>query len=313
MPVAPVEAVDRAAAVLGELARRNEPLAPLTTYKVGGAADLFVDVNDVDQLQTIADASSASGLPVLVVGRGSNLLVADAGFGGIAISLTDMATDIDIDEENSIVTAGSAVALPVLARRLASAGLTGFEWAVGVPGSIGGADRMNAGGHGAEISDTLIDSRIFDLESGSDLVIPAADLGLRFRGSGLLPTMVVISARLQLAPGDPETSKAELAEIVAWRRANQPGGQNAGSVFVNPIPHRLSAGKLIDEIGLRGYRHGSATVSEKHANFIQADVAGSADDVRALMEYVRHRVADATGYDLRSEIRLVGFDPEVTT
>ena len=106
----------------------------------------------------------------------------------------------------------------------------------------------------------------------------------------------------------PRRARRELSEIVAWRRANQPGGQNAGSVFVNPIPHELSAGKLIDDLGLRGLRHGTAAVSDKHANFIQADPGGSADDVRALMELVRERVATATGHSLRSEIRLIGFE-----
>lgn len=312
MPVAAPDAVARAVDELGELARCDEPLAPFTTYKVGGCADVFVDVVSPDDLHRVSAAYRASGLPVLIVGRGSNLLVADRGFGGIAVSVADMATDIEIDEDASIVRAGSAVLLPVLARKLANVGLTGFEWAVGVPGSIGGAVRMNAGGHGSDMSESVIDVAVFDLDTSSAGVLRAEDLGLRFRGSGLAPTTVVVSARLQLARGDAEAARRELGEIVAWRRANQPGGQNAGSVFVNPIPHELSAGKLIDDLGLRGLRHGSAVVSDKHANFIQADPGGSADDVRALMEIVRTRVADATGYTLRSEIRLVGFDGEET-
>jgi UDP-N-acetylmuramate dehydrogenase len=311
MSVAPPDAVDRAVARLGDLARLDEPLGPLTTYKVGGRADVFVEVTAVADLHRVAAAAASSGLPVLVVGRGSNLLVADAGFGGIAISLAEMATDIEIDAERSIVRAGSAVALPVLARRVATAGLTGFEWAVGVPGSIGGAVRMNAGGHGSDMAESLIDVVVFDLEKSAERVICCADLGLRFRGSALPADAIVVSARLQLAPGDPERARRELGEIVAWRRANQPGGQNAGSVFVNPIPHELSAGSLIDGLGLRGLRHGSAVVSDKHANFIQADPNGSADDVHELMKIVRKQVADATGHVLRSEIRLIGFDSEV--
>lgn len=302
------DAVLEAVGVLGELAARDVPIGPMTTYRVGGAADVFVRARSIADLQLVAAACEASGLPVLVVGRGSNLLVSDGGFRGIAVSLLDMATDVVIDEPSSIVEAGSAVLLPVLARQLASAGLTGFEWAVGVPGSVGGAVRMNAGGHGSDISESLIDARIVDLSDGSDRVVPAADFGLRFRGSGLRPTQVVVSARLQLAPGDAATSKAALGEIVAWRRANQPGGQNAGSVFVNPVPGEVSAGQLVDEVGLRGLRHGTATVSEKHANFIQADDGGSADDVRELMRLVAARVEAATGYALRSEIRLIGFD-----
>lgn len=302
------DAVDRAVAVLGDLAERDVPIGPMTTYRVGGAADVFVRAQSVADLQKVSAACAASGLPVLVVGRGSNLLVADGGYRGIAVSLLDMAADVTIDESSSIVEVGSAVLLPVLARQLATAGLTGFEWAVGVPGSIGGAVRMNAGGHGSDMSESLIDARIVDIADGTDRVVPAAEFGLRFRGSGLRPDQVVVSARLQLAPGDPTTAKAALSEIVSWRRANQPGGQNAGSVFVNPVPGEVSAGQLVDEIGLRGTRHGSATVSDKHANFIQADDGGSADDVRELMRIVAARVEAETGYALRSEIRLIGFD-----
>lgn len=311
MPVAPPEAVDRAVVELGNLARRDEPLAPLTTYKVGGSADVFVEVTDIADLRRVAAAHAVSGLPVLVVGRGSNLLVADRGFGGIAVSLAGVANGIEIDTVHAVVRAGSAVALPVLARRVAGAGLTGFEWAVGVPGSIGGAVRMNAGGHGSDIAESLIDVAVFDLATSTDAVLPVDRLGLRFRGSSLPATTIVVSARLQLAPGDGEAARRELTEIVAWRRANQPGGQNAGSVFVNPIPHELSAGKLIDDLGLRGLRVGTASVSDKHANFIQADPNGSADDVYRLMQIVRERVATATGHMLRSEIRLIGFDEQM--
>ena len=302
------DAVARAVAVLGDLAERDVPIGPMTTYRVGGAADVFVRARSIGDLQQVATACGESGLPVLVVGRGSNLLVADAGYRGIAVSLLDIATDVTVDDSSSIVEAGSAVLLPVLARQLANAGLTGFEWAVGVPGSIGGAVRMNAGGHGSDMSESLIDARIVDLGDGSDRMVPAADLGLRFRGSALRADQVVVSARLQLALGDPAMAKAALSKIVAWRRANQPGGQNAGSVFVNPVPGEVSAGQLVDEAGLRGFRHGSATVSDKHANFIQAADGGSADDVRELMKLVGARVEADTGYALRSEIRLIGFD-----
>lgn len=308
MPAAVAEAVERAASVLGDLAEPDVSLAPMTTYRVGGAAALFVHVRSIDDLHRVADAMRASELPVLVVGRGSNLLVSDAGFPGIAISLGDLAHQVTIDAEHHVVEVGSAVLLPVLARQLANVGLTGFEWAVGVPGSIGGAVRMNAGGHGSDMSSSLIDVRVFDLSSSTDQVLTPDELGLRFRGSGLSPTSVVLSARLGVVPGDPEEARAELSAIVSWRRANQPGGQNAGSVFVNPVPGEVSAGQLIDEVGLRGFRYGTASVSDKHANFIQSDPDGRSDDVFELMALVRRRVEEVTGYSLRSEIRLVGFD-----
>ncbi|MBA3287030.1 MAG: FAD-binding protein, partial [Acidimicrobiia bacterium] len=210
------------------------------------------------------------------------------------------------------VVAGGGVALPVLARRTAVAGFSGFEWAVGVPGSVGGAVRMNAGGHGSDMATVLVDVELVDLTSGTatPAVVPVAGLGLRFRGSDLHDGHLVLTARLALAEGDRVASEATIAEIVRWRREHQPGGQNAGSVFVNPVPGEVSAGSLIDGLGLRGLRVGTAWVSEKHANFIQASEGGRAADVRAVMEQVRSRVAESTGYLLRSEIRLVGFaDP----
>ena len=295
---ADTDAVAVAAEVLGDLAESSVPLAPMTTYRVGGAAALFVRPKSVADLHVVAEAIDRSGLPVLVVGRGSNLLVADEGFRGIALSLAALGNDIEIDGD--MVRAGGAVALPVLARRTVAAGLQGFEWAVGVPGSVGGGVRMNAGGHGSDMAAALVDVELFDLLQRRHGHVAAGRLGLRFRGSDLADHQVVVSVRLQLAYGDRERSEVELDDIVRWRREHQPGGQNAGSVFVNPIPGELAAGALIDGLGLRGMRMGTAHVSDKHANFIQADDGGSAADVRALMDEVRRLVAEHTGHLLRS-------------
>jgi UDP-N-acetylmuramate dehydrogenase len=303
-------ALDVAARSLGSLAEFDVPLGPLTTYRVGGPAALFVRATSRDDLVAAALASQESGLPILPVGRGSNMLVADSGFPGIVVSLVELPEVLEIDETTSVVTVSAGVPLPVVARKTASAGLTGFEWAVGVPGSIGGAVRMNAGGHGSDMAGSLIDVGVIDTAASPvrERTVVAAEVGLSFRHSELPPTAVVVEARLQLAPGDPVASKRLISEIVKWRHENQPGGQNAGSVFVNPVPGEVSAGALVDAAGMRGLRHGSAHVSEKHANFIQADDGGSADDVRALMRIVRERVAATSGYVLRSEIRLVGFE-----
>jgi UDP-N-acetylmuramate dehydrogenase len=292
---------------LGRLARVDEPLGPLTTYRVGGAAAIFVSPKSMEELHEVAAVIARYGLPVLVVGRGSNLLVADTGFAGVALSLAEWADTIEVTDLD--VLAGSAVALPVLARRTAAAGLTGFEWAVGVPGSIGGAVRMNAGGHGSDIAACLVRAEIFDLHAQLTGWRAAQSLGLRFRGSNLLDHEIVLTAHLTLAPGDIDHSEREIAEIVRWRRENQPGGQNAGSVFVNPIPGELSAGELVDRVGLRGFRVGGAFVSDKHANFIQAGDGATAADVKAVIDQVRERVARDTGFELRSEVRLVGFEP----
>jgi UDP-N-acetylmuramate dehydrogenase len=307
----PAPPLDACAALLrdavGDRLRRDEPLGPRTTYRVGGAAALFLEAVSESDLLAVAYAVSASGVDVLVVGKGSNLLVADAGFTGLAVALSDAFAGIEIDGNN--VRAGGAAALPVVARRTVAAGLTGFEWAVGVPGSVGGAVRMNAGGHGAELVETLVGVRVVDLADGEDgavTAVAASDLALGYRRSNLRPTTVVVDATLGLAPGDRETGERELAEIVRWRRDNQPGGPNAGSVFTNPVGD--AAGRLIEAAGAKGLRVGTAAVSDKHANFIQADPDGRADDVRALMDEVRRRVVAQFGVELHHETVLVGFD-----
>lgn len=305
---------ERALGVLGSIAAVDVPVAGLTTYRVGGRAAILVTAESIGDLVLVAEASRVSGLEVVVVGRGSNMLVADAGFGGIMVAVR-LPEDVMIGEADdpTVVTASASVALPVLARRTAAAALSGFEWAVGVPGSVGGAVRMNAGGHGSDMAATLVDVDVVDVSGnvdGADTVVRVslADLGLGFRSSTLADHQVVARARIRLEPGRREESEALIAEIVAWRRRHQPGGQNCGSVFVNPVPGSVSAGELIDGLGLRGLRVGTAHVSDKHANFILADEGGSADDVRHLMDLVHQRVLEATGYDLRSEVRLVGFE-----
>ncbi len=299
-------AIEAAARILGASARREVPLGPLTTYRVGGAAALIVDADDLATLSRVRCAVRATGLPVVVVGRGSNLLVADAGFPGIAVVLGAGLAHVRI--EGTQVVAGGAAALPVVARQTVAAGLAGFEWAVGVPGTIGGGVRMNAGGHGSDMAASLRSVHVVDLAGERDGWVDAGQLGLRFRGSGLGDTEVVVAAEIGLVSGDRERSEAELAEIVRWRREHQPGGHNGGSVFVNPVPGVLSAGEVIDRCGLKGLRIGTAQVSDKHANFILADEHGSADDVKAVIDHVREVVLAREGIVLHSEHRIVGFD-----
>jgi UDP-N-acetylmuramate dehydrogenase len=274
-------------------------------------------VSSIDDLYLVSAVLAEVELPILVIGRGSNLLISDSGFKGLAITMSGLADYVDLPNREEdpgvepIALFGGSVALPVAARQSVARGLTGFEWGVGVPGSVGGAVRMNAGGHGSDMASSLTSVRMFHLRKGREAHVNAVDLGLRFRGSALDDHHVVLSATVDLEwSKSPEASEAELQEVVRWRRENQPGGQNAGSVFVNPEPGKVSAGAVIDELGMRGMRVGSAQVSEKHANFIQADVDGSAQDVVALMAEVRRRVRDERGYVLRSEIRLVGFEDE---
>ena len=298
--------IGAAAALLGSHAEIDVPLGPRTTYRVGGAAALLVRIDDESVLEVVRSCVAATGIDVVVVGNGSNLLVADAGFAGLAIVLAEHFDEIDLDGVD--VRAGAAALLPVVARRTAAAGLTGFEWAVGVPGSIGGAVRMNAGGHGSDMAASLVGVRVVDLRTGEDGVVPAPALELGYRRSSLAAHQLVLSADLRLQPGDASSANQQIDEIVAWRRANQPGGSNAGSVFTNPEGD--SAGRLIDASGAKGLRVGSAEVSTKHANFILVDRGGRADDVRALMREVAARVEAATGVVLHPETRLVGFEPD---
>lgn len=316
------------------------PLAPHTTYQIGGTARCAVSVSSHDEAVALAGVVSRHpGLELLVIGRGSNLLVADEGFEGLAVLMGgagripgsgrdrpterntaspageesggDVATvDIRIDGDHVIAT-GWAL-LPLVARRSVAAGRCGLQWMVGVPGTIGGAVRMNAGGHGADVADNLTVCTVLSLRSGRITDVSVEVLGLHFRGSALADHHVVLAATFHTRTATDDSCQRELAEIVAWRRANQPGGRNAGSVFVNPAAGSGSAGALIDGAGLRGRRVGSAEVSDKHANFIQADPGASAADVVSLMIEVQDAVERAHGLAMRSEVRLVGFATEVT-
>ena len=297
-------AVAVAAELLGRLARLDAPLGRRTTYRVGGPAALAVEIDEESDMELVGRAVSESGIEVLTVGKGSNLLVADAGFAGLAVFIGSEGAWGRIDVQEDYVVAGAGVSLPVLARRTAGAGRTGLEWAVGVPGSVGGAVRMNAGGHGSDIAAHLLDAEVIDLRGGGSEWRAAAELDLGYRHSSLEAHELVRAARFRVGHGDPGVSMATIDEIVRWRRENQPGGQNAGSVFVNPPG--ASAGQLVDAAGCRGMRLRSAQVSERHANFIQADPDGRADDVHALIREVIRRVKDHSGVELKPEVRLVG-------
>lgn len=298
---------------LGPAATAESPLGALTTYRVGGRAAVLVRAESADDLVAVAEAlgslpPGAGPVPVVVVGKGSNLLVADAGFDGVVVVPGEGLAGIEVDAGTATVVAGGAAALPVVARRSAAAGLTGFEWAVGVPGSIGGAVRMNAGGHGSDMAASLRRVRVVDLRTGEDGWMSAGALELGYRRSALTPHQVVVAAELALAVGDRAAAEAEISDIVRWRREHQPGGANAGSVFTNPPGD--SAGALLDHAGAKGRRHGTAELSTKHANFIQADDGGSADDVAALMAELREVVRAHAGIDLHAETHLIGFSPE---
>lgn len=289
---------------LGDRVARGASIGPLTTYRLGGPAGILVRAAGPEDLVAVAEARAAAPeVPLVTIGRGSNLVVSDAGFPGIVVVLEGTFEAVAIGE--SSVCAGGAVPLPVLARRAAAAGRTGLEFYVGIPGSVGGAVRMNAGGHGRQTADVLVSAVVADL--GGTGVPTARDLSaldLTYRHSNLRPDEVVTGADFTVAADDVAACEARLAEIVRWRREHQPGGANAGSVFRNPEGD--SAGRIIEAAGLKGLRVGGAVVSDKHANFIQAEPGATAADVAALLRTVRARVADATGVVLTPELHWLG-------
>lgn len=302
-------------AKMGADTELSVPASRLTTYRIGGAVALVVNITKVEQALALHTCISDE-IDVVVVGNGSNILISDDGFDGVAVVLhlgdddTTMSV-VESTEHTALLDARANIRLPLLARRSAALGWHGLEWAVGVPGSLGGAVRMNAGGHGSDMEKSLFDAELIDLRSGHTARVAKKNLGFRFRGSAITDEMCVVGARCQVTRGSAEQSQNEIVEIVSWRRDNQPGGQNAGSVFVNPAQTTRSAGALIDEVGLRGKRHGSAEISQKHANFIQADENAMAADVVALMCEAQDTVFDRTGVMMHSEVRLLGFAQEI--
>jgi UDP-N-acetylmuramate dehydrogenase len=292
----------------------DAPFGALTTYGVGGTAAVLVEITGAADARAVGRAmSSHPGIPVCAFGNGSNTLVSDDGFAGLAVR-TRPGTSPDgmaVVVRDSTVTVPAWMPLPVLARRSVAAGACGLEWAVGVPGTVGGAVRMNAGGHGAEIVDSLVSVEVVSLHTGESATFDAHELALHFRGSALGHAHCVVSATFRVGAPDGHECDDALAEIVAWRREHQPGGRNAGSVFVNPAPGSGSSGALIDGCGLRGRTVGGATVSDKHANFIQASPGATASDIIGLMTLVQDEVRGRTGITLLSEVRLVGFTDAV--
>lgn len=281
------------------------PLGPLTTYKSGGPARWFAEVPDRETLEELIATGLTKEHELLVLGRGSNLVVADRGFDGLVIRLGGGFSETMI--EGTSVTSGAAMTLPRLARATVEAGIAGLEFFVGVPGSVGGAVRQNAGCFGTETKDRLVTAEVVDLHSGEGRSETAMSLDLSYRHSNLRPSDLVLQAQFQGSPGDRETGAEEMRAITRWRRDHQPGGTfNAGSVFKNPPGE--PAGALIDRLGLKGTRVGDVAVSEKHANFFVAGPDATSEEIRRLVEEVKAAVLELTGTKLETEIQFVGFE-----
>ena len=276
----------------------------LTTYRTIGRCSLFLKAESKKELEHALDICRQKDIQVAVIGNGSNLLISDNGFEGMIIKLGSEFEKVKIVEGHAYV--GGAAKLPVVARSTSSKGLTGFEWAVGVPGTIGGAVKMNAGGHGSDMKASIESVDVLDTRTSLTKTLNLDDLLFGYRQSSISRNQLVTSAVLKLSEGNPEESSEVIREIVRWRLENQPGGQNAGSVFTNPKDK--SAGRLIEDSGCKGMRIGSAEVSVKHANFIQADVGGKAQDIRDLMEIISESVYSKFGIRLMAETEMIGFE-----
>ena len=289
------ELVDR------DLVRADVVLGPLTTYRFGGPARYLAEVGTLSELQRLI--SARSGEPVLVLGRGSNLVIADGGFDGLVIRLTGEFERIEI--EGTTVVAGGAAWLPTVARRSVDAGLAGLEFFVGIPGSVGGAVRQNAGGHGSETREWLESVDLVSLTDGSAVTRTPEELDMSYRSTNIRADQVVTVARFATDRGDVDSGRELIASIVTWRKEHQPAAvYNAGSVFRNPVGD--SAGRIIDALGLKGLSVGGVRVSEKHANFFVAAPGATASDLHGLVARIREIVFHETGIDLEPEIQFVG-------
>ncbi len=283
--------------------RRDVPLAPLTTYKVGGNARYFAEPADLAELREVL-ALAPEGVAVVVLGRGSNVVISEAGIDGLVIKLGRSFQVADVGP-GGLIVAGAGVALAKLARLAASRGRAGLGFYIGIPGSVGGAVRMNAGGHGSDTSQVLDHALILNASSAEVVRATSADLGLSYRHSELTDDDVVVQATFSTTPRDPQLLEEELRSITRWRKEHQPGGTlNAGSVFKNPAGDH--AGAIIERSGLKGQRFGSVRVSPIHANFLVAADEASADDIFSFVQQIRSTVLDRTGIDLEPEVRFLG-------
>jgi UDP-N-acetylmuramate dehydrogenase len=283
----------------------DEPLARFTTYRLGGPATIYLEPaskNDLTVLGSVLSHADPTP-PVLVVGRGSNLVISDAGWPGIAIRLGSAFSTIEAADGG--LRAGGATALPLLANWAARRGLAGLEFTIAIPGSVGGAVRMNAGAHGTEIKDRLARAEVFNVTAGASHARATDSFDFSYRHSNLTDTEIVLSASFELTEEDAGGVKARMEAYRKHRADTQPGAvQNAGSVFRNPPGDH--AGRLVEATGLKGFSVGGASVSELHANFFIAAEGSTAQDVFDLVGEVRRRVLEAHGVGLTPEIRFVG-------
>jgi UDP-N-acetylenolpyruvoylglucosamine reductase len=286
--------------------QRDYPLARLTTVRTGGPGDFYARPDSVERLVELLRWAEGAAIAVGVVGSGSNLLVADDGFHGLALKLDgELAT---IEREAEQVVCGGGARLPSAAAKTAGWGLAGLEFGINIPGTAGGAVRMNANAYGGQLARVLewVD---VSTAAGTQRRDPG-ELGFAYRSSNLGEGEVVARAGFRLRPGDPEEIRATLATMRARRREAQPSGiKTFGSTFKNPDDERAegrSAGQLLEAAGCRGLRHGGARFSDKHANFVENDREATTADVLELMAMGRRRVHERFGVELEPEVQVLG-------
>ena len=304
--------------------RHDELVAPHTSFNVGGPADIWIEPIDLADLAAAVRILRQHDCPVTVLGNGTNCLVADLGIRGAVVSLMRSFRDVTLDGE--VVCAGSGVSMPLLSQQMARAGLTGYEWACGIPGSVGGSVVMNAGAHDGDTAGCLVEVQEVSPD-GLDGWTPAADLGFGYRrsnlrgekrtedvggsaGSGPAGTTgrIITAARFRFHTDDPDRIRRRLQEYREKRRASQPDTSVcAGSIFKNPPGG--SAGRLLEGLGAKRMRVGGAEVSEKHANFIVNSGGAQASDVRSLMRLLQEMAREKAGVCLESEVLMMGEWP----
>lgn len=305
-----LETVNHFRGAFGDQLQVNVPLARYTSARVGGSADLFVTVQSATQLQIAVELAYSLRVPYFILGGGSNILVADSGVTGLVImnrarSVTYRHTGFSV-----VCTVESGMNLSSLARQCMSKGLGGLEWAVSVPGTVGGAVVGNSGAHGGDMGSQLLAATIWEPGRGSR-IYSQEELDYAYRTSTLKqeqgvsgPRRVVLSAELELKPEAVDTLMARADGFTAHRKETQPAGASLGSMFKNP--DHYYAGYLIEAAGLKGYQHGGASISEKHANFFMNSENCTAEDIRLLIAEAWHTVRDQFSVELDLEVELVG-------
>ena len=301
-----LERLDELSSARGLSLTPDAPMAPLTTLRVGGPADRLAAPESVDELVALLEVAAEAEVPVFLLGKGSDIVVADAGIRGLVIRTRADAVSID----GRRLRAEAGTSMTALAKRCAREGLAGFDWAISIPGSFGGAVWANAGAHGGEMAQVLREVEAWDPRTRRRVVLAPSDCAFSYRESRFKHSgEIVLGATIELDRGEPTAIAARIAEHQAQRKATQPlADQNAGSVFRNPPGDH--AGRLIDAAGLKGHRIGSAQVSTLHANFIVTDRGTArAADVRAVGDHARRTVAERFGIHLQYEIEFVGDWP----